>query len=89
MSETAANYCTEDKMMHVSTDDRKWITRLQKAIRKHPGEVVVIRQPEVNGGYLTVDVPKSWLKIVPPTKRDLTDEQRAVLADRMRKVQSK
>ena len=35
---------------------------------------------------LTIDVPQNWVKIRPPVKRQLTDEQRATLSERMKNV---
>ena len=35
---------------------------------------------------LAIDVPMNWIKIRPPVKRQLTDEQRATLSERMKNV---
>ena len=39
-----------------------------------------------NSYGLTITVPQSWIKIRPPVKRQLTDEQRAALVERMKNV---
>lgn len=42
---------------------------------------------ELDNQYgLTISVPQSWIKIRPPVKRQLTDEQKAALSERMKNV---
>lgn len=42
---------------------------------------------ELDNSYgLMISVPQSWIKVRPPVKRRLTDEQKAALAERMNKV---
>jgi len=88
MAEIGINYCAEDAAMHVSTDDRKWVTRMRKLAEAHPDAVRIIAEPETNGGYFTLDIPKCWLRISPPKKLDLSDEQRAEIAERLAKGRS-
>lgn len=80
--ETCCNYT--DKTMFVSTDERWLINRIMKFRKEHPDEVDVIRPPEENDGCLYCKLPSNWLKITPPVKRELTDEQRAAAAERLR-----
>ena len=39
-----------------------------------------------NSYGFAITVPQNWIKIRPPMKRQLTDEQKAALAERMKKV---
>lgn len=80
--ETCCNYT--DQIMFVSTDERWLINRIMKFGKEHPGTVEVIRPPEKNDGCLYCKVPANWLKIAPPIKHELTDEQRAAAAERLR-----
>lgn len=80
--ETCCNYT--DQTMFVSTDERRLINRIKKLMKKHPDDVEIIRMPEDNDGCLYCKVPANWLKIAPPIKRELTDEQRAAAAERLR-----
>ena len=42
---------------------------------------------ELDNQYgLMISVPQNWIKIRPPAKRVLTEEQKAALAERMSKV---
>lgn len=81
--ETACGYLS-DKLMWVSTDERKWINRLLKMAEEHPDEVTVVCRPEENDGCLYLKCPASYLKISPPRRRNLTDEQHAALSERLK-----
>ena len=80
--ETCCNYTGDT--MYVSTDERWLINRILRFADKHPDKVTVIRMPENNDGCLYCKMPSKWLKITPPAKRELTDEQRAELAERLK-----
>ena len=79
MIETAINYTDDKSVAFFSSNERKWITKILCYRDQHPDEVRVRYMPENNGGYILADVPKSWLKISPPRKHDLSDEQRDAL----------
>lgn len=80
--ETCCNYI--DKTMFVSTDERWLINRIMKFSKAHPNSVEVIRSPEMNDGCLYCKLPSNWLKITPPAKREMTAEQKAAAAERLR-----
>ena len=82
--ETCCEYT--DSVMWVSTDERRMITRMMKLIAEHPDETEIIKHPEENDGCLYCKVPSTWLKIAPPVKREMTDEQRAAASQRMQKL---
>ena len=81
--ETACDYL-DDKVMYVSTDERRWINRLLKIVEEHPNEVTITQRPEENDGCLCLKCPASYLKISPPSRREMTDEQRIALSERMK-----
>lgn len=80
--ETSVTY-TSDKAF-LSTDERWLITRIGRLAEKHPDSVNIIRQPHQNDGCLYCEIPSKWVKITPPKTIELTDEQRAERAERMR-----
>ena len=80
--ETSCTY-TDKERMYLSTDERRIITRVLKFQEKNPNDVTIIKYPEENDGCLYCIVPPSWLKITPPVKRELTEEQRKAQAERM------
>lgn len=80
--ETSVTY-TSDRAF-LSTDERWLITRIGKLAEKHPDSVNIIRHPHQNDGCLYCEIPSKWVKITPPKTIELTDEQRAERAERMR-----
>lgn len=82
--ETCFNYCGDKGFF--SSDERKWIGRVRKLKEKYPDEVRIIAEPENNDGCIYCELPKEWLKVQPPVKRNLTDEQRQELSDRMKRT---
>lgn len=85
--ETVFNYCDKDKGFF-SSDEPKWIRRIKELAAEHPDEVRVIRMPEQNDGCIYVQLPTEWLKIQPKRKVELTDEQKAKLAERLRSART-
>ena len=83
--ETCIEYLDVDDTATVGSSERKWINKICKLHNKYPGEVDIVRMPEENSGYILAHVPKSWIKISPPKQVNLTDEQRAARAERLRK----
>lgn len=72
-----------------SSDERKWCNRIKKLAEDYPDEVVMIRQPEDNDGCVYCKIPVNWFKIQPKKRREISDEERAILSERMRKLRSK
>lgn len=86
--ETCCEY-TDKERMYFSTDERRLITRILRFYEKHPDDVTIIKRPEENDGCLYCIVPPSWLKITPPVKRELTEEQRKASSERMAYMREK
>lgn len=86
--ETSCTYTDKDKM-YLSTDERRIITRVLKFQEKYPNDVTIIKYPEENDGCLYCIIPPSWLKITPPAKREMTEEQRQAMMERMMKARGK
>lgn len=82
--ETSCSYT--DGVAWFSSDERKWITRIRKLAEQHPDQVIINRQPEDNDGCIYAKLPANWLKIQPKLRREISDEQRAILAERARKM---
>ena len=84
--ETSATYTSGE--MYVSSDERKIIRKIQQFAVEHPDEVTIIAQPEENDGCIYAKMPASYFKLKPPTTRNLSDEQRKMLAERARTMRS-
>lgn len=83
--ETAINYL-DDRVMHVSTDEMKWKNRIEQWAKEYPEECVITVRPENNDGCMCAKMPASWFRMRPPIKRNLTDEQREEMGNRLRKA---
>lgn len=88
MKETCFDYLDCDKYGVFSSDERKWIAKINKLKEQFPDCVVIKRTPEENDGMLIAHLPKEWMKITPPRKVNITEERRAVLIERMNLVRS-
>lgn len=71
---------------NIKAVQRRMITRMMKLIAEHPDETEIIKRPEENDGCLYCKVPSTWLKIAPPVKREMSDEQKAAASQRMQKL---
>ena len=79
--ETAFDYLSCDSYASFSTTETKWIRKIKALQQSHPDDIQIIRETE--DGIL-VHIPKSWMKISPPRKMTLTDEQRLAAGERMK-----
>ena len=79
--ETAFDYLSCDSYASFSTTETKWILKIKSLQQSHPDDIQIIRETE--DGIL-VHIPKSWMKISPPRKMTLTDEQRLAAGERMK-----
>lgn len=86
--ETACEYL-DDKVMRVSTDERKMITHLLKLVEKYPDEAQIIEKPETNDGCLYMKCPASWLLIRHPKKVNLSEEQKKKSAQRLAEARAR
>lgn len=84
--ETCFNYC-DPNTAFFSSDERKWITKIRKLKEQHPDEIVILAEPETNDGCIYCKLPAYTLKI--QFKREVTEEQRKIAADRMAEMRKK
>ena len=85
-TETSYTY-TDDGKCWFSSDERKTITRIRKLKEAHPDEVTILKQPEENDGCIYGWLDKKQFNLYPNHKMDLSDEQRAKLAERFKNAQ--
>lgn len=84
--ETSIDYLSCDKHASFYSSEAKWIRKIKALQKEHPDEVIIVKEYEDSIG---AHIPKSWFKITPPRKMNLSDEQRAAAADRMSKARQK
>ena len=85
--ETTITYLQEDKTMTVFTAQRKWLNKLTKYANE-PNSSVKITHENADGSKI-FEVPVNWLKISPPRKSNMTEEQKLKAAERLKKVRNK
>ena len=85
--ETVCNYT--DKTMFVSSDQQRIINRVRKLADQYPDQVTIRKHPEQNDGCIYATMPAEWLKLSPPIKREMTDEQRLAASERMKELAQK
>ena len=81
--ETNIDYLDVDTTATISSNERKWINRVQQLKAKHPSEVEILMQPEDNHGHILAHVPKKWVKLNPPRQVNLSEERKREFSERM------
>lgn len=84
MIEVGINYTDRDEHAFFSANEKRHVKNILRLAEQYPDEVTVKILPEKNGGHILAWIPKRWIRISPPRKLDLTNEQRAAISDRMR-----
>ena len=85
--ETAMGYLTEDEgRAWFSSDEKKWKKRIMKLEEEYPEQVKITVYPEDNDGCINAWIPAKWIRVKPPVKRNLTDEQRMAMSERLKKA---
>lgn len=86
--ETSWNYISDDNIAYFSSSERKWITKIRKLAEANPNEVKIVREPEDNGGTIYAQVPATWLYVRKPKQVNMTEEQRAAAAERLKNARN-
>ena len=84
--ETTINLSYQDKKAYVYTSRINVARRLLEMCEAHTDEASIRR---LNSGGLEIEVPLNWIIIRPKQKRELTEEQRRELAERLQSVKAK
>ena len=88
VNECATNFCRGDAVASVTAaSGMKWNNGIRKLAEKFPEEVQIIAVNE--DGSIFAHVPSSWVKIQPPRRVEMTDEQKAAVAERFRLAREK
>lgn len=83
--ETIIIYNGADETASVFTYHTTLQNKLNELVGKNP-DIKVTGQGEE---WVRYEVPKSWIKVNPPRKRDMTEEQRAAAAERLANARKK
>lgn len=82
-NENNVEFLTGQRKVTFTFTARKYINRIKKYKESHPDDVDFV---ENSDGSICGHVPLKWLKISPPRKVELTDEQKAERSERMKKL---
>lgn len=66
----------------ITAAERWSISMVRKLKEKHPGEVQIVA--ENSDGTLLARMPYSWMRITPKRKVNMSEEQRAAAAQRLK-----
>lgn len=89
--ETDINYTDREKAV-ISSDEQKWHRRIRVLKEQYPDQVTIKSEPETNDGNMVAEIPVEWVKpkkIGPGPKRNLTEEQKAEAAERLKAARLK
>ena len=93
--ETVVNFYRTDHRMSIYTSDQTMITKLMKLLKKseqnEEAGYMLVREEKMNGRVVAIEVsaPKHLMSLrMPKEKRELTDEERKAMADRLRKARN-
>ena len=85
MAETVFEHLDGKSTFTISTDERHWKATLAKLAERNAETELVAQNRD---GAVMYRVPASWVRVRPPAKRPLTEEQRAAFTERMRQSRS-
>ena len=80
--ETSFSYTTKD-CAFVSSDERKWINRINSLKNQHPDQIEIIAAPEHNDGCIYAKIPVDWIRLAPKRKVELSEEEKDILRKRL------
>lgn len=80
LKETSIEYLTCNDYATLYSSEAKWMRKIKQLKTDYPDSVQIINETSES---MVVHIPKSWLKVTPPRKMTLTDEQRAAAKERM------
>ena len=83
--ETCFNY-TDREIAYFSSDERRFINKVRRLKEQYPDQVRIIAEPEENDGCIYAEMPTEWFTIRVPKKINLTDEQKQILSERLKRV---
>lgn len=82
-NENAIEWLDTQQKATVTLHGGRLKNRVMKLVEEYPDEVEIRREPDGNGGFLVAKIPVKWVKITPPRRLELTDEQKEELRERL------
>ena len=86
---TGIHYFKGDETAEVTTADRELMAKIRELARQKKGVIIDQEPCKDNGGFMLALVPIKFIKIRASKTRELTEEQRQKLSERMKKAREK
>ena len=90
--ETSFDYIVGDEKAVAWSSEPKVMRLLHSLHQRFPNDVEIVKvQDEKDGSEWSVSalVPVSWIKLSPPRKRNMTDEEKQRAAERLKEARAK
>ena len=84
--ETSIEYIANEQHATFYSSEAKWKRKIHSLKKDYPNDIKIIHEDEES---LVTHIPKSWFKITPPRKMNLSEEQRLAAAERMSNARKK
>lgn len=84
--ENVIEWLKNSKVATVTLSQGKYITKIKKLAKQYPNEVEILK--ENADGSMLCHIPTSYIKINNPPKREYTEEEKAAMAERLRKIKN-
>lgn len=81
--ENAIEFLYGDKQATGTFCSPKFVNRLKKLAENNPDECKIVAENE--DGSIVAHFPVKWVKVSPPRKRDMTEEEKDALRERFKK----
>ena len=84
LHETSFEHIEKDNFMRFFSSERTYISKLRKLAQEYPEDVMI--DYENSDGSICGRINAKFIAIRPPIKRNLSDEQREELRERMKQL---
>ena len=89
--ETTIQAMADENSFTFYSSEAKWIRKIKRLAESHPKDVMIKRidyddQDENKEYSVTAQISKRFLKINPPRKNSMTEEQKIAIAERLKKA---
>lgn len=74
--------------MYISSSELAVVTQIKRLAAEFPEDVLIMAYPEANNGCIYAKMPFSFMRISGPRKRELSEEERALRAERLAKARA-
>ena len=81
--ENSIEFLTGDKTATISVSNKRFVNRLRKLFFDGEHGQEMLRFTENADGSLYCVVPLSWVRVSPPARREITEQEKEVLRERL------